>query len=472
MNVQSADIGSTKLSLLWLCVLLLLAVPSCRVGNTPDRVGQAITSTIASETNAVVSEEEGDEYVEEMMTSPSSAEALPLLTSTIDALDQATPPQSELATPSVIITDSQPLPTPTATVVPNVLPTSDPQAVIDFTPIIALKGKTTEQGNGIGVGYDEAALYDTSAAELTVVAQGISIEMITAPLWSPQGDFLAFPQSDHAIGLYDPLDGTVELLETARPNPPAGMKSKIGVALGGWSYDGDWLAYQYLYDAQPGESYLLNRHTTQNYLLTSLPTAQWLEWSPTELQIAAFSVESPLYIQEAPGVSGISQLPEATSYELENYWIYRIAWYPDGKTLLVSTGREGVLQSPSYLFSLDLDTGEWTSRGSFESFITDMAYSPDATKIALSLTSFGFESDKLVVLDASHFRTIAQIELPDGPLFSQIEWLDTDLLVLSTGDDLYVLSLNEPEQARWVLGSDKNDLGTFVSASITDWSLK
>lgn len=216
----------------------------------------------------------------------------------------------------------------------------------------------------------------------------------------------------------------------------------------------------------------MNRHTTENYLLTSLPTAQWLEWSPTGLQIAAFSVESPLYIQEAPGVSGISQLPEATSYELENYWIYRIAWYPDGKTLLVSTGREGVLQSPSYLFSLDLDTGEWTSRGSFESFITDMAYSPDATKIALSLTSFGFGSDKLVVLDANHFRTIAQIELPDGPLFSQIEWLDTDLLVLSTGDDLYVLSLNEPEQARWVLGSDKNALGTFVSASITDWSLK
>ena len=88
---------------------------------------------------------------------------------------------------------------------------------VDFHPVLAFMGETTEDR------YDEVALYETGDAKLTVVAQGIENEVFNAPLWSPQGDLLAFVQSDTAIGLYHADDGVLEVLELAPANPPVGL---------------------------------------------------------------------------------------------------------------------------------------------------------------------------------------------------------------------------------------------------------
>ena len=99
-----------------------------------------------------------------------------------------------------------------------------------------------------------------------------------------------------------------------------------------------------------------------------------------------------------------------------------------------------------------------------------MAYSPNLTGIAISARDYATDENRLNIIDAQSFKTVTQIDLPTGPLFYQIEWLTADTVVLSTGDNLYVLPVGEPEQAYWLLEPDNNPLlKAYSRVLIEDW---
>jgi hypothetical protein len=340
------------------------------------------------------------------------------------------------------------------------------QARVAFYPILAFRGMTTVNR------LDEVAFYNTTTEELTVVAEGIETEMFNAPLWSPQGDVVAFVQSDSLIGLYHPDDHTLELFETAPSNPPVGLESKVGIALGGFSYDGDWLAYRYMYDAFSGESHLLNLRTGESSPLNFPEPLEWLEWAPDALRLVGFNF-GYVYVHEAPNLTGAANPEDITQYPREGHYIRLVAWHPQQNGLLVSTSKDDVLEPFNYLWYLDLDSGGWTFIGKYPS-IVDMTYSPDLSEIAISTTNPVSKENQLIMIDAKSFDTIEQIELRQGtpyyPQFFQLEWLNTDVLALNPGDNLYVLPVREPEEAYWVLSPEDNPLlDAYSRVLIRDW---
>jgi hypothetical protein len=382
-------------------------------------------------------------------------------------LASETPTAAATVTPQPVSSPTATVPTPTAT--PPALGTAEAsvappsmQARVAFNPVLAFMGSTTEDI------YDEVALYDTADEKLTVVAQGIENEVFNAPLWSPQGDLLAFVQSDTAIGLYHPSDGVLEVLELAPANPPVDLESEVGVLLGGWSYDGDWLAYQHAYEEFDGESYLLNRHSGQSYPLNFPASLIWMEWSPRTTQIAGYTNES-IYIANTSSTGDMPSVEVVAQYQRGSHYIRCIAWHPNKNGLLVSTSNMRVWSPLDYLWYLDLDSGEWTSMGRYPSIVA-MAYSPDLTEITISATDYATHENWLIVIDAESFKTLTQVELPTGPLFFPIEWLAADSLALKANNNLYVLPLGEPEQAYWLLDPDDNPLlDVYPSVHINDW---
>jgi hypothetical protein len=102
--------------------------------------------------------------------------------------------------------------------------------------------------------------------------------------------------------------------------------------------------------------------------------------------------------------------------------------------------------------------------------IVAMAYSPDLTEIAISATDYATKENWLIIIDAESFETLTQSELPTGPLFDSIEWLTPNSLALNANDNLYVVSVNEPEKSYWLLEPGKNPLlKAYSRVLIRDW---
>lgn len=440
----------------WLLLLsvcgLTVFMPGCYWESANEGTEQALSTAAASSTATTLA------------TSPAmSSTAKPTIGSPTAPIT-STP--SPLATASATTPIASATPTLRATT-PAVSATAiGGQTRVDFHPVLAFMGKTT------GDRYDRVALYDTADEKLTVVAQGIENEVFNSPLWSPQGDWLAFVQSDSAIGLYHASDGAFEALELAPANPPAGQESEVGILLGGWSYDGNWLAYKYVYEPLfDGESYLLNRQTGRSYPLSFPTELWWLKWSPRTTQIAGYTMES-VYIAEASAADNASDMETSVHYQHPYFYIDSIVWHPDDNGLLVSTRSKHNLPPINYLYYLDLDSGEWTSIGKYPTgtSIVAMAYSPNLTEIAISARDYATYENRLNIIAAQSFETVTQLDLPTGPRFYQIEWLTADTLVLSTGDNLYVLPVSKPEQAHWLLEQDNNPLlKAYSSVLIEDW---
>ena len=450
MTVTSVLSTCRWLLLFWTCGFMALLF-GCRM-SSPTEGGEQVASNltpIPPSSTVVVAQ-----------AAPVTIEPMALLASqTPTAAATVTPPPFSSPTATATV------PTPTATL-PPALGTVEPSVAlssvqnhVDFHPVLAFMGETTEDR------YDEVALYETGDAKLTVVAQGIENEVFNAPLWSPQGDLLAFVQSDTAIGLYHADDGVLEVLELAPANPPVGLESEVGVLLGGWSYDGNWLAYQHAYDEFDGESYLLNRHSGQSYPLSFPAALIWMEWSPRTTQIAAYTNEA-IYIAKMSSIGDIPTVEVVAQYQRGAHYIRRITWHPSKNGLLVSTGTWPALD---YLWYLDLDSDAWISMGRYPAIVA-MAYSPDLTEIAISATDYATKENWLIIIDAESFETLTQSELPTGPLFDSIEWLTPNSLALNANDNLYVVSVNEPEKSYWLLEPGKNPLlKAYSRVLIRDW---
>lgn len=334
---------------------------------------------------------------------------------------------------------------------------------VAFNPILALMGRAR------GDRFDEVALYDTAIRTLTLIAEDIENEVFNAPLWSPQGDWLAFVQSDKSIGLYNPGEKLFEELELASTYAPVEQGQAISVHFGGWSFDSNWLAYQYLNDQFIGESYLLDRHNGQSYPLGFPTSLIWMEWSPRTTQLAGFTYEA-IYIAELSRTADVPGVEVVAQHQRMGQYIGRIAWHPNNNGLLVSTFDMHNLSSLlGTLWYLDLDSGEWTFMGRYPSIVA-IAYSPDLAEIAIASTNYATKGNWLIVIDAEDFGVITQIELPTEQLFSPIDWLDADTVVLSGGDNMYVLPVRASEQGYWLLDPDLNPLvNAYSSVSIRDW---
>ena len=450
----ATNMFARRLLLLWACGFLGL-LPSCGMGSPIERGEQAasmLTSSVTISTSVVT-------------------QAAPPITEPATLQASETPTMAVVATPLPTSLPTTTVLAPTATTtLPPASGTAEPSAALPFAPtltafnpLLAFMGRTT------GDRYDEVALYDTAAEELMVVAQEIENETFNTPLWSPAGDVLAFVQSNAFIGLYYPDDHRLDMVELAPPVLSVSQESDVGMALRGWSSDGNWLAYQYLstYDMSYGASFLLNRHTGESYPLSFPEPITWLEWSPDALRAAGISNDS-IYIKEWPTSTEPLPPETTTQYQRPYHDIHDVAWHPSEPGLLVSTRNERVLTS-NYLWYLDLVSGKWTQIGEYP-VIVAMAYSPDSNEIAISTTNYATEEDQVVILDSPSFATRMQIELPrGGPLFDPIEWLEEDVLALNAGDNVYVLSLRTLE-ANWVLDSDDNPLRkAYRSAYINDW---
>lgn len=456
--MKAKSILLKRVQLLWACGLTVLTL-GCRMGSTINRVEPTPSAPTAIVAVATVTIPEDEPDADEPDTTASSMTEPPSFTATAATATSLPTPAVTAAAATPIVEATTP---PRATIPTSPTPTRAAQAGVDFDPILAFKGTTT------GEGFDEVALYDTATEELTVIAEGIETEMFNAPLWSPQGDVVAFVQSDTLIGLYHHGEHALELFETAPSNPPIGLESKVGVLLGGFSYDGDWLAYQYIYDSFFGESYLLNRRTGESSLLNFPEPLEWLEWSPNALRIAGASLEF-VYVDEAPTLTGTANLEDMAQYHCEGHYIRLITWHPEQNGLLVSTSKDDVLEFFNYLWYLDLDSGQWTFIGKYPSII-DMTYSPDSAEIAISTTNHVSKDDQLIVVDAESFETVAEIKLPQGPVFFSVEWSEADTVVLNAGHNLYVLLTREPEQAYWVLDPDDNPLlEVYLRVLGMDW---
>lgn len=452
-KMKTESILAKRIQLLWACGVTVLTL-GCHMGNTVGGVEPTLSASAAIVAIATATIPEDELYVDEpAATAPLVTELPPATTTPLPTPSLMT----AVATPIVEATT-----TPRATIPASPTPTRAAQAVVDFHPILTFKGTTT------GEGFDEVALYDTATEELTVIVEGIGTEMFNAPLWSPQRDMVAFVQSDTLIGLYRSDDHTLEMFGTAPSNPPIGLESKVGVLLGGFSYDGDWLAYQYIYDAFFGESYLLNRRTGVSHPLNFPEPVEWLEWSPDTLRLAGFNFEF-IYIDEAPTLTGAANPEDIAQYTCEGHYIRLITWHPQKNGLLVSTSKDDVLEHFNYLWYLDLGSDEWTFIGKYPS-ITDMIYSLDLTEIAIYARNRVSEENQLLLIDAKNFDTIAEIALPQGPSFFPVEWLETDVLVLNARENLYILPVSAPHEGYWVLNPDDNPLlEVYLRVLGMDW---
>ena len=308
-----------------------------------------------------------------------------------------------------------------------------------------------------------AGVYNTSSETMDMVAEPGIQTRLGRLLWSPSRDFLAFARHDT-----DTAESYIEilaienkeslLLETAKPQNPEEQSDAPGLFLYGWSSNSEWLAYSYLYDSVAKDLYLINRLTGENIRLALTNPVFWFEWSSHNLKFA-FTDDQSVY------TGSLSSPTTLTEFRHENE-LGLVRWYPESNILLINGGTNVSVEGFNQLWQLDLDTEEWQSVGSY-SGIYDFAVNQDEEIIALYTYNLTSRRSQLVIINSNTLQSMDQLSLPSVSLFDLLGWLDNETMAMSSGDNMYVVSIVEPTGGQWVLVPN-NPLHQSNSL-ITDW---
>jgi hypothetical protein len=396
--------------------------------------------------------------------SGASAENAVVINPTVSSTYPQTPVSTTLVTVEATLTPSA-TPQPSAMVTEQHInittPIPLPPITIDginnqqfYPQIVLLAGGA---GNRPAIG-----IFDTQVNALGIVAQPTDDLSLSRPLWSPGKNLLAFSQFDsstntHSIQIYDPRTGNSDYLELTKA-PILEGDTQTGSFLYGWSHDSQWLAYCYIYESLHQICYTVNVLTQENTLI-ELPNSAWLVWSPYSEEFAMTDNET-IYIGNANAQN------KMTAYR-GNDFLGLMAWHPTQNEILVGSKRNIIEEGLSQLRQLNIDRGEWTDIGSFP-HMAHFAFSPDGQFIAIHSQSRTLETYRLEIIDASTFESVEKLELPSR-LFFDLDWLDNQTVALTANDNIYVIPLEEPEKAYWILDDDHPLYEEFSQITIADW---
>lgn len=257
--------------------------------------------------------------------------------------------------------------------------------------------------------------------------------------------------------IYNPDTGISNYLTLTEAQSLDG-DTRPGIFLYGWSNDSHWLAYCYIYNSLEQKCYLINLLTQENSSI-KLPNSIWFVWSLHGIEFAMTDSEA-IYIANPLSPN------EMKAYQGSGF-LGLMSWHPARNELLVGSKRNPIEEGLSELRQLNIDTGEWREVGLFPHMV-HFEFSAEGQFIAIHSQSRRLEKYRLEVVDAGTFESIKQIELPPK-LFFDLDWLDDQPVALTTNDNIYVVPLEEPEKAYWILDDDNPLYQEFSQISFTDW---
>ena len=272
--------------------------------------------------------------------------------------------------------------------------------------------------------------------------------------------FAVFNVAENASGFWVSDPGNTNIHQIGPKYPREINYDHVSGIVGlGWSFMSDWFAYTYVRSPVDRELLLLDM-LSGNSIQTGV-NMYWAVWSPYDNRLAYITIDNDALYIAAP-----ESFDKPQRYGHEEY-VGTMAWHPTENKILVGTGDNFVISSLNKLWSLDLDTGQWQFVGSFP-YLSQMAYSPDGTLIAVDSQHAARKLSTLTIVDADSGENIAQIEKANT-FFHRLDWLDVQTVAISTRDNILVFPVQQPESTYWVFDENSPIYAYYEHIQIADW---
>ncbi len=208
-----------------------------------------------------------------------------------------------------------------------------------------------------------------------------------------------------------------------------------------WSKDGNWLSLYY-------EDYSSNE-TRKNIMFINVNTGEFIiqgyidiEWSPIEPNHYAYYAPDGrnIVISSVNEPRNLTNVPVHFSEQIMNNIdvgftpVVRFAWQPSGQFPLF-------VEANGELFSFDFDINQWEKIRNFDMNTTELTWSPSGNWLVINPynTIFVLRKDYL----ADHLYPL----ISDNDLVVVEGWVkEPESLIVSTGDKLWIMHPEEPDQ--------------------------
>lgn len=206
----------------------------------------------------------------------------------------------------------------------------------------------------------------------------------THPVWSPDGDKIAFISNREGVNNNNPVNFEIYVMDANGSNEVRLTKNTAFEADISWSPDGSKIAFK-SYRDKNDEIYVMNADGSQQRNLTNHPAAEHSpSWSPDGSRIVFNSNrdgKNEIYVMDSDG----GNVMRLTTHDSSNG---SPSWSPDGRQIAFVSNRDG--NDEIYLMNAD---------GSNQRRLTNApksdwypVWSPDGARIAI--TYGDWESDK------------------------------------------------------------------------------
>jgi Tol biopolymer transport system component len=186
-----------------------------------------------------------------------------------------------------------------------------------------------------GIYHNKIMLMNADGTNRSILF-GDSVKSALAPVWSPQGDKIAFGFGRYFQSLQGPAIGDIAIINKDGSNLKVLTDGKGNNGFPSWSPDGKKIVYRASTDSIKG-LLIVDVETGKITTLTSDSHDNFPSWSPNGDLIAFTSKRESnydIYIIK-PDASGLKRLTTDPGNDAHN------VWSPDGKWIAFSSGRTG-----------------------------------------------------------------------------------------------------------------------------------
>lgn len=283
------------------------------------------------------------------------------------------------------------------------------------------------------------------------------------PLWDSNKDNLIFLDTDRSqnqlsLWITDKFGKQPQQIGQYYPRFIEDTDKSAGLFLYGWDNSNKWVAYAYTLSTVRRELNLLNT-LTGKIIETPMKNLYWFQWSPNSDLYAYTDLES-VYIASPETVTN----PNTYSW---SKFLGLVNWHPTENKILVAASDDLSTKGWTSLWELNLETETPILIGEFSN-ITQFNYSSGGTLIALYIYHNVDQISQLLILDDDTKEIIQKIDLP-AVFFRDLKWIDEETIALNSGDNIYLLPINQSEYAEWVFGSKDPFYNILKNIQIVDW---
>ena len=186
-----------------------------------------------------------------------------------------------------------------------------------------------------GIHHNQVVLMNADGTNRSIIF-GDSVKSALAPVWSPQGDKIAFGFGRYFQTLQGPAIGDIAIIDKDGSHLKVLTDGKGNYGFPSWSRDGKRIVYRAATDSVKG-LFIVDVESGKITTLTSNSQDNFPAWSPTEDLIAFTSKREDNYdiFTIKPDGTGLKKLTTDPGNDAHN------AWSPDGKWIAFSSQLTG-----------------------------------------------------------------------------------------------------------------------------------